>query len=184
VFYFTWQWVGCRTVEEQRQGEPTPDRMREVLGTFATGVVVVTALADEPLGFTCQSFVSQSLDPPLISFSAARSSTTWPQIRAVGRFCVNVLAHDQHEVSELFAQSGADRFGAVSWRSSPLGAPILDGVSAWIDGEVAAELAAGDHTIVLGAVRALDMDPSRYPLIYYRSRYAPSAHWQVWTEID
>jgi flavin reductase (DIM6/NTAB) family NADH-FMN oxidoreductase RutF len=170
-------------VEREQAGEPTPQRMREVLGTFATGVVVVTALADEPLGFTCQSFVSQSLDPPLVSFSAARTSTTWPQIRPVGRFCVNVLAHDQHAVSELFALQGADRFAAVGWMPSPLGAPILDGVSAWIDCELAAEYDAGDHTIVLGAVRALDADPDRYPLIYYRSRYAPSEHWQAWSQI-
>ncbi|MDT4915722.1 MAG: 3-hydroxy-9,10-secoandrosta,3,5(10)-triene-9,17-dione monooxygenase reductase component [Pseudonocardiales bacterium] len=170
-------------MERQHAGEPTPERMREVLGAFATGVVVVTALAGEPIGFTCQSFVSQSLDPPLISFSAARTSTTWPQIRPTGRFCVNVLAHDQHELSELFARLGADRFAGVSWRPSPLGAPILGGVSAWIDCELAAEHDAGDHTIVLGAVRDLAADPSRYPLIYYRSRYAPSEHWRAWPEI-
>ena len=171
-------------MEREQLGEPTPERMREVLGTFATGVVVVTALADHPLGFTCQSFVSQSLDPPLISFSAARTSTTWPQIRPVGRFCVNVLAHDQHALSELFAMSGADRFADVTWTASPLGAPILEGVSAWVDCELAAEHDAGDHTIVLGAVHALDADPNRYPLIYYRSKYAPSEHWRAWREID
>jgi flavin reductase (DIM6/NTAB) family NADH-FMN oxidoreductase RutF len=170
-------------VERDQPGEPTPERMREVLGTFATGVVIVTALADEPLGFTCQSFVSQSLDPPLISFGAARTSTTWPQIRAVGRFCVNVLAHDQHELSELFARPGADRFAGIDWTPSPLGAPVLDGVSAWIDCELAAEHDAGDHTIVLGAVHALEADPHRYPLIYYRSEYAPSEHWRAWPRI-
>jgi flavin reductase (DIM6/NTAB) family NADH-FMN oxidoreductase RutF len=157
--------------------------MREVLGTFATGVVIVTALGADPLGFTCQSFVSQSLDPPLISFSAARTSTTWPQIREVGRFCVNVLAHDQHELSELFARPGADRFAEVGWTPSRLGAPVLAGVSAWIDCELAAEYDAGDHTIVLGSVRAMHADPNRYPLIYYRSQYAPSEHWRAWPEL-
>ena len=169
-------------MEYEQLGGPTPERMRAVLGTFATGVVVVTALADQPIGFTCQSFVSQSLEPPLISFSAARTSTTWPQIREVGRFCVNVLAHDQHELSELFARLGVDRFAQLAWTASPLGAPILDGVSAWIDCELAAEYDAGDHTIVLGAVRALEADAGRYPLIYYRSQYAPSEHWQAWQE--
>ena len=158
-------------MERQQPGDPTPERMREVLGTFATGVVIVTALAAQPLGFTCQSFVSQSLDPPLISFSAARTSTTWPQIRDVGRFCVNVLARDQHELSELFALLGADRFATVAWTPSPLGAPILDGVSAWIDCELAAEYDAGDHTIVLGAVRALAADPGRHPLLRFRGTY-------------
>lgn len=170
-------------MDQEQPGDPTPERMREVLGTFATGVVVVTALAEQPLGFTCQSFVSQSLDPPLVSFSAARTSTTWPRIRDVGRFCVNVLAHDQHELSELFAQPGADRFAEVGWTPSPLGAPILAGVSAWIECELAAEHPAGDHTIVVGAVSTLDADPRRYPLIYYRSKYAPSEHWQAWPEM-
>jgi flavin reductase (DIM6/NTAB) family NADH-FMN oxidoreductase RutF len=167
-------------VEQEQIGAPTPDRMREVLGTFATGVVIVTAIGRQPLGFTCQSFVSVSLEPPLVSFDPARTSTTWPRIRDVGRFCVNVLAHDQHELSELFALPGADRFADVAWTPSPLGAPILGGVSAWIDCELAAEHDAGDHTIVLGAVRYLDADAGRYPLIYYRSQYAPSEHWRAW----
>lgn len=158
----------------------TPERMREVLGTFTTGVVVVTAIADRPLGFTCQSFVSLSLEPPLVSFNPARTSTTWPLIRAIGRFCVNVLAHDQHELSERFARHGVDRFADVTWRSSPLGAPILDDVSAWIDCEFAHEYDGGDHTIVIGAVRGLHADSLRHPLIYYRGRYAPSEHWEAW----
>ncbi|HZC71933.1 MAG TPA: flavin reductase family protein [Jatrophihabitans sp.] len=167
-------------MEPDHAGEVTPDLMRDVLGTFTTGVVVVTAISERPLGFTCQSFVSLSLDPPLVSFNPARSSTTWPRIRAVGRFCVNVLAHDQHELSELFARQGVDRFAHVRWRSSTLGAPIVDDVSAWIDCEFVNEYDGGDHTIVLGAVRALSADPKRHPLIYYRGRYAPSEHWEAW----
>jgi 3-hydroxy-9,10-secoandrosta-1,3,5(10)-triene-9,17-dione monooxygenase reductase component len=170
-------------VESDGAGQVTPDLMRDVLGTFSTGVVVVTAFGDRPLGFTCQSFASLSLDPPLVSFSPARTSTTWPHIREVGRFCVNVLAHDQHELSELFARPGADRFAEVSWAPSPLGAPILDGVSAWVDCELANEYDGGDHTIVIGAVRALHADPQRHPLIYYRGRYAPSEHWEAWPVI-
>jgi flavin reductase (DIM6/NTAB) family NADH-FMN oxidoreductase RutF len=154
--------------------------MRSVLGTFTTGVVVVTAMGDEPLGFTCQSFASLSLDPPLISFSPARTSTTWPRIRELGRFCINVLAHDQAELSERFARPRIDRFAGVAWSPSPLGSPVLSGISAWVDCELAAEHDGGDHTIVLGAVRALEADPQRHPLIFYRGRYAPSEHWAAW----
>jgi 3-hydroxy-9,10-secoandrosta-1,3,5(10)-triene-9,17-dione monooxygenase reductase component len=161
----------------------TPERMREVLGTFTTGVVVVTAAGEQPLGFTCQSFASLSLEPPLVSFAPARTSTTWPRIREVGRFCVNVLAHDQHELSELFARQGVNRFAAVGWTPSPSGAPIIDGVSAWVDCDLETEYDGGDHTIVLGAVRALQADPRRHPLIYYRGRYAPSEHWEAWPPI-
>ena len=164
-------------------GDVSPALMRHVLGTFTSGVVVITAMADRPRGFTCQSFASLSLVPPLISFSPARTSTTWPAIREVGRFCINVLAHDQAALSESFARSGGDRFTDVEWSPSPLGSPVLAGVSAWIDCELAAEHDGGDHTIVVGAVRALHSDPQRHPLIFYRGRYAPSEHWQAWPVI-
>jgi 3-hydroxy-9,10-secoandrosta-1,3,5(10)-triene-9,17-dione monooxygenase reductase component len=161
----------------------TPQLMRAVLGTFATGVVVVTATADRPLGLTCQSFSSLSLDPPMVSFNPARTSTTWPRIREVGRFCVNVLAHDQDELSEQFARAGVDRFAGVGWTISPNGSPILDDVSAWIDCELSAEYGGGDHTIVVGEVQALQANPERHPLIFYRGRYAPSEHWEAWPVI-
>jgi 3-hydroxy-9,10-secoandrosta-1,3,5(10)-triene-9,17-dione monooxygenase reductase component len=161
----------------------TPEVMRAVLGTFTTGVVVVTATGERPLGFTCQAFTSLSLEPPLITFSPARTSTTWPQIRDVGRFCINVLAHDQTELSERFARSGGDKFAGLTWAQSPLGSPVLDGVSAWIDCELANEYDGGDHTIVVGAVHALQSNRRRHPLIFYRGRYAPSEHWQAWPVI-
>lgn len=164
--------------------EVTPEVMRAVLGTFCSGVVVVTSVADaDLLGFTCQSFASLSLEPPLVTFSPARTSTTWPKIRELSRFCVNVLAHDQPDLSERFARRGIDRFAGISWRRSPLGSPILAGVSAWIDCTLFAEHDGGDHTIVLGTVHALAADPDRHPLIFYRGRYAPSEHWAAWPAI-
>ena len=153
-----------------------PAAMRDVLGHFASGVVVVTARAhdDALLGFTCQSFASLSLDPPLVSFAAARTSSTWPRIREVGRFCVNVLAVDHRELSAGFARSGGgpvDKFAGVDWCPAPSGAPVIEGVSAWIDCTLWAEHDGGDHTIVVGRVRDLGADPSRPPLLYYRGGY-------------
>lgn len=159
------------------------DLMRDVMGTFCTGVVVVTAAGDQPLGFTCQSFASLSLDPPLVTFAPARTSTTWPQVRELGTFCVNVLAHDQAGLSRQFAVSGGDKFAGVEWRPSPLGSPLIAGVSAWVDCELKEELDGGDHTIALGVVRALGMEPGLHPLIFYHGRYAPSAHWEVWESV-
>lgn len=145
---------------------------RDVLGHFASGVVVVTAAGPGgPLGFTCQSFASLSLEPPLVSFSPARTSTTWPQIRAVGRFCVNVLAADQQPHSDRFARSGTDKFAGVRWRSGPSGAPVLDGVCAWIDCTLWREYDGGDHTIAVGQVEALGADTSRTPLLFHRGTY-------------
>jgi flavin reductase (DIM6/NTAB) family NADH-FMN oxidoreductase RutF len=150
----------------------TPATMREVLGHFVSGVVVVTAQGpDGPLGFTCQSFASLSLDPPLISFAPSRTSSTWPRIREVGRFCVNILAADHQEISNAFARSGTDKYAGMHWRPAPSGAPILDGVSAWIDCTLWAEYDGGDHTIVVGRVTDLGAEPARLPLTFYRGGY-------------
>ncbi len=149
----------------------TPGVMREVLGSFCSSVVVVSAVGDEPLGFTCQSFVSLSLDPPLVSFSPARTSTTWPRIRKVGAFCVNVLAENQSELSAKFARSGTDKYVGVDWTPSPKGSPILGGVVAWIDCTLWAEHEGGDHTIAVGEVHGLASDLQQHPLLFYRSNY-------------
>ncbi len=149
-----------------------PQAMREVLGHFASGVTVVTALTDEgPLGFTCQSFSSLSLDPPLVVFAPARASRTWPRLRDIGRFCVNVLAEDQVALSAQFARSNADKFTGVPWRPSPLGQPVLHDVVAWIDCELWAEYDGGDHTLVAARVLGLGADPGRRPLLFHRGAY-------------
>ena len=149
--------------------------MRDVLGHFATGVVVVTSRGADgaPLGFTCQSFASLSLDPPLVSFAPARTSSTWPRIREAGTFCVNVLAAEHRDLSIGFARSGAgiDKFAGVDWWPAPSGAPVLEGVSAWIDCTLWAEHDGGDHTIAVGRVHDLGADPARLPLLFYRGGY-------------
>lgn len=160
-------------------GRVSPAVMREVLGHFVSGIVVVTAATpDGPSGFTCQSFASLSLDPPLVSFAPARTSTTWPRIRAADTFCVNVLAADQQELSIGFARSagdGVDKFAGVAWRPSPSGSPVLEGVSAWIDCTLWNEYDGGDHTIAVGRVLDLGATPDRPPLLYYRGRYGVAA---------
>jgi 3-hydroxy-9,10-secoandrosta-1,3,5(10)-triene-9,17-dione monooxygenase reductase component len=149
-----------------------PQVMREVLGHFASGVTVVTAVTDDgPTGFTCQSFSSLSLEPPLIAFAPARTSLTWPRLRAIGTFCVNVLAEGQDDVSQNFARSGADKFAGVRWSPSVHGSPVLDDVVAWIDGELWAEYDGGDHSIVVARVLDLGADPDRPPLLYHRGSY-------------
>jgi flavin reductase (DIM6/NTAB) family NADH-FMN oxidoreductase RutF len=146
--------------------------MREVLGHFASGVTVVTAVTpDGPTGFTCQSFSSLSLEPPLIAFAPARTSQTWPALRSIGRFCVNVLAEGQDAVSQTFARSGVDKFAGVRWSPSAHGSPVLEDVVAWIDGELWAEYDGGDHSIVVARVLDLGADPDRRPLLFHRGAY-------------
>jgi 3-hydroxy-9,10-secoandrosta-1,3,5(10)-triene-9,17-dione monooxygenase reductase component len=149
-----------------------PAVMREVMGHFASGVTVVTAVTDAgPIGFTCQSFSSLSLDPPLVVFAPGRASRTWPLLRDIGRFCINVLAEGQDVVSQDFARSGADRFAGVPWTPSPHGSPVLDDVVAWIDAELWAEYDGGDHTLAVARVLDLGAEPGRRPLLYHRGTY-------------
>ena len=153
-----------------------PATFRAVLGRFCSGITVITALGpDGPLGLTCQSFSSLSLDPPLVLFSPARTSVTWPRIREAGRLCVNVLAEEHSWLSAAMARSGTDKFAGVGWDASPHGAPRLDGALAWLDCVVAAEHDGGDHTIVVAAVLGLSAGPAARPLLYYRGQYATLA---------
>ncbi|MFC4056312.1 3-hydroxy-9,10-secoandrosta-1,3,5(10)-triene-9,17-dione monooxygenase reductase subunit [Actinomadura syzygii] len=166
---------------------------RRVLGHFCTGVAVITAFdGARPVGFACQSFAALSLDPPLVLFCPAKTSGTWPAIRRAGRFAVNLLAHDQRDVSSLFGRSGADRFTATSWRPSPGGAPLLDGALAWVDCTVHAVHDGGDHHIVVGGVDHLAAGAGERPLLFYRGGYtvteppaapAPAqAHFLTWAD--
>ena len=144
---------------------------RETMGQFCTGVVVVAGVDEGGMtGFSAQSFVSLSLDPPLIAVCPAKSSTSWPRIRDAGGFCINVLAEDQRTVSDTFAQSG--QVADIGWRTGVSGAPILDGVLAYVDCALEAEHDAGDHTIAVGRVLDIDiLDGSGRPLLFFRGAY-------------
>lgn len=146
---------------------------RQAMGQFCTGVVIVTGVTDgEPVGFTAQSFVSLSLEPPLVGISPARSSQSWPRVRASGHFGINILGADQKALCGSFARSGTDKFSGLGWKASPAGSPILDGVLSFIDCKLEAEHDAGDHTIVIGRVVGLKTFPSeKAPLLFYRSQY-------------
>jgi 3-hydroxy-9,10-secoandrosta-1,3,5(10)-triene-9,17-dione monooxygenase reductase component len=158
--------------EENPQRIVDPTVLRDVLGHFASGVTVVTAVtAEGPIGFTCQSFSSLSLDPPLVAFAPSRTSRTWPRLREIGRFCVNVLAEGQDDVSQNFARSVPDKFTGVPWTPSAHGSPVLGGVVAWIDGELWAEYDGGDHTIAVARVLDLGAHADRRPLLFHRGAY-------------
>jgi 3-hydroxy-9,10-secoandrosta-1,3,5(10)-triene-9,17-dione monooxygenase reductase component len=149
-----------------------PTHFRSVLSHFASGVVVVTGLVDNrPAGLTCQSFTALSLNPPMVLFCPAKSSTSWPMLATAPYLCVNVLSAEQHHLSDGFARSGADKFAGVSWTPTPHGAPSLDGAAAHIEARVAGCHDGGDHYIVTCAVEALSADSDPDPLLYYRSGY-------------
>jgi 3-hydroxy-9,10-secoandrosta-1,3,5(10)-triene-9,17-dione monooxygenase reductase component len=149
-------------------------RFRDVLGRFASGVTVVTATSDsEPVGLTCQSFSSVSLEPPLVLFVPAHTSRAWPLIRRTGTFCVNFLAADQAELANTMASRGVDKFVDVKWTPSPVtGSPVLDGSLAHVDCTIHAVHEAGDHFVVIGRVVDLQTDEDEAePLLFFRGEY-------------
>jgi flavin reductase (DIM6/NTAB) family NADH-FMN oxidoreductase RutF len=146
---------------------------RNTLGQFCSGVVIATGCLDgQPAGFAAQSFTSLSLDPPLIALCPAKTSTSWPRLRAAGSFCINILAADQKSVCDVFATSGGDKFAEFGWRAGPTGAPVLDGIVAYIDCDLDAEHDAGDHTIAVGRVRDMAVvNGAKAPLLFFRGAY-------------
>ncbi|MCX4552915.1 flavin reductase family protein [Streptomyces sp. NBC_01500] len=149
-------------------------RMREVLSAFCTGVAVITAIAPDgsPAGMAVQSFTPVSLDPPLVAFCPALTSSTWPKIRAAGRFTANILAADQQDLCRRFAVTGGDKFTGARWAPGANGAPVLDGVLATVECDLHISLEGGDHAIALGRVTTLATHrPSAGPLLYFRRRY-------------
>lgn len=151
-----------------------PLHFREALGHYASGITVITShLEGEPIGFTCQSFYSVSISPPLVSFSVMSTSASYPKIRQAGRFVVNILSGEQVKISNQFARRGTDKWHGVDWQQSPLGNPIIAGSLHWLDCQIHAEHAAGDHLIVIGEVKALSLQDTAatQPLLYFKGQY-------------
>ncbi|MDP2774226.1 MAG: flavin reductase family protein [Nocardioides sp.] len=179
-------WLGDHDFDfEWRPGEETtvpvedPEALaaarqfRDVLGSFASGVTVVTTVSNgEPVGMTCQSFSSVSLDPPLVLFIPAKTSRAWPLMQRSGRFCVNFLAADQAELSNTMASRGTDKFAGVSWQpTESTGSPLLEGALGYVDCSIHAVHEAGDHYVVIGRVLDLDLGEAEKPLLFYRGHY-------------
>lgn len=147
---------------------------RQVLGQFATGVTVISAMADGPVGFAVGAFFSVSLTPPLVGFCVQRSSRTWPLIRDAASFCVNILGEDQEAVSRRFSAPEVDRFDrftGLDWEPTAAGAPRLAGAMAWISCRVDAVHDAGDHEICVGRVEDLGVASDGAPLLFFRGGY-------------
>ena len=156
--------------------DPDPERFRQVLGHFASGITIITASHEgEPVGFSCQAFAALSLDPPLVLFCPARSSSTWPRIEQAGFFCANVLTAEQGHLATLFGRTRSDRFSGIDWVPDSSGSPIIDGVLTWIGCQILDVHTIGDHYVVIGQVLELgECGPDR-PLLFYRGRYGTSA---------
>lgn len=160
-------------VPEDPAAQAAARKFRDVLGRFASGVTVVTSMSGgDPVGMTCQSFSSVSLDPPLVLFIPAKTSRAWPLIQRSGRFCVNFLGADQAELSNTMASRGVDKFAGLDWTpSEATGSPLLPGTLAHVDCTIHAVHEAGDHYVVIGRVLDLATSDVPDPLLFFQGSY-------------
>ncbi|MEM1429844.1 MAG: flavin reductase family protein [Pseudomonadota bacterium] len=157
-----------------RPGPETARAYRTALGSFGTGVTVVTCLEDgAPLAMTANSFASVSLDPPLVLWSPAISSSRHDSFVAAPTFSIHVLGKSQLHLARTFAKDGR-AFDGVAWHLGENGAPVLPGSVTRFDCHHHAAHGAGDHTIVLGRVEAACHTPAS-PLLFWGGAYGTFA---------
>lgn len=149
-----------------------PDRFRQALGTFTTGVTIVTTVdaAGRDIGLTANSFNSVSLAPPLVLWSLARTSTNLAAFLAARYFAVHVLASDQHELATRFSQKCADRFAGLRPGRGVDGIALLDHCAARFECRTAFQYEGGDHLIFVGEVLSFE-HCEREPLVFKRGRF-------------
>ncbi len=154
-----------------------PRILRNTLSLFVTGVTIITTESQngERVGITANSFNSVSLDPPLILWSIASASLSLSIFEAASDFAVHILRDDQSDLSQRFAQSGADKFTALNTKSGLGGVPLLPDCAARLECSLYGRHPAGDHIIYVAKVERLQSDPSARPLVYHGGRYATLA---------
>ncbi|MVW77667.1 flavin reductase family protein [Bordetella sp. 02P26C-1] len=151
---------------------------RRVLGAFTTGVTIMTTVDEDgnQYGVTANSFSSVSLDPPLILWSQARTSSSYAAFKNCERFVVNILADHQIPISNQFARSGGNKFHGVMVNEGLGGVPIIEDCSAYLECVKVAVHPGGDHDIYIGQVERMYRSENR-PLAFGEGRYVvPVAH--------
>lgn len=153
-----------------------PRELRQALGTFLTGVTVVTTLdpSGVPRGFTANSFTSVSLEPPLVLVCIAKHAGSYDVFERSDGFAINILSEQQLELARRFASPASDRFSAVTWRPGPAGHPVFADTAAWLDCHHHQLIDAGDHLIMIGGVAGFE-HTNRPPLGYSRGAYVSAS---------
>lgn len=150
----------------------SPEEFKAALSRWVTGVTVITtrSRSGEIAGLTASSFTSVSLDPPLVLFCLAHSSTSKAAFDATDGYVVNILGAGQQALSGGFAKQGGDKFADVGWRPGLRGMPLLDDALTHLECRVVQRHPGGDHTIMVGEVERIDVREDQ-PLVYYRGKY-------------
>ena len=148
---------------------------RQVVGSFASGVTVITTGADGKFhGMTASAFTSLSIEPTLVLVCVDKLAETFKAMHAAGRFNVNILAADQEHLSRTFASKDsphAHGLVGIDYTLGVLGLPVLDGALAYLECRIQEELEGGDHIIFVGEVDNAGVGEIENPLVYFRGRY-------------
>jgi flavin reductase (DIM6/NTAB) family NADH-FMN oxidoreductase RutF len=155
------------------QAEIDPLALRDVLGTYATGVTVVTTIGDNgaPVGLAANSFTSVSLDPPLILWSLALKAPSLSAFREHSSFVINVMCEESKDLVMNFSRPSPDKFASVDWQPGLHGAPVLAAASATLECETVERIAGGDHEIYIGQVRRISKS-EKAPLLFHQGQFA------------
>jgi 4-nitrophenol 2-monooxygenase / 4-nitrocatechol 4-monooxygenase, reductase component len=149
----------------------TSDEFRNVIGHFATGVTVITAVADgRPLGTTASAVTSLSLEPPMMLVCLDRESQTGQAVAEVGRFAVNILGEGQADLARRFATKAPNKFDGVQTRPGENGAPLLSDALATLECRVVEQTTGGTHVVFFGEVESGSARGGA-PLAYYRGQF-------------
>lgn len=164
-----------RLLAEHDEPQLDPQRFKQVFRRHPAGVAVVALRhRGRPVGFTATSVISVSAAPPLLAFSLASTSSSWPAVSEAATLAVSFLADGQDDVSARFATSGLDRFAAGGWTSLPTGEPVVDGAVSWVRARVVQRTPVGDSYLVslralAAGVPAAGAETS--PLVYHDRTY-------------
>lgn len=151
--------------------EIDPAKIRQVMSTYPTGITIITAEGpDGPVGMTANSFTSVSLDPPLILFCAALTSSTWPSIREAESFTVNLMSHRGKELAQQFATSGINRYDGVEHFPGVTGSPVLAVADSHLECVFQSIHHIGDHEVAIGRVVSIGERGTDAPLIFHASQ--------------
>lgn len=155
----------------------TAEQYRASMRHYPSGVTIVTLnSATGPVGFTATSFASLSLDPPLISFNIADTSSSLAALTAAQSVVIHFLGEHQRHLAQRFARTAAHRFSDPAlWSALDTGEPVLHGTPLWLRTTIEQLVPIGDHTLVVGRVVKVHDDteeePPTVPLLYYKGRY-------------
>ncbi|MGW0040691.1 flavin reductase family protein [Rhodococcus sp. NPDC003348] len=159
----------------------TADQYRTAMRSYPAGVTIVTLDSDSgPVGFTATSFASLSLDPPLVSFNIAHTSSSIRALHAADSLVIHLLGEHQRHLAQRFSRSADERFSDTSlWKRLETGEPVLHGTPIWLRTTVHQLIPAGDHTLVIGLVTRIhdenDAEAAAAPLLYHGGRYHRSS---------